>query len=687
MQFERFLLNDVLIDTQKMSVKVEGSWLPLEHKQLSLIKLLIENAPEPVSRDEIINQLWPNLIVSDNSVSQLVAQIRKTLSDTSKEPKFIKTVPRVGYQCIAVVADAPTFLERGKTPQQNVPFNWLFCGVLVGFLIACIVFFDVNLFKHEHKIKYVSRLTSSPGAEVYLNFSPNGRYLAYSQIVTGESQYDLVVHDLQTNTSHTIKSSRYSEQAPSWSEDGNWLVYYRYSPFSCEIRAVSVHNAIELWRLNRDMALLECNSAHNPQTIIWDHLNTLFVNEVDSGKKVLVKYNINKLKDNGLELSERKVVIEASEYDLSEGEIIYLSEGVWYKAKINNQGDLESSEEIDVQGKPYFGFSNNSFFSIGSDLELHFLGQNSATLYQPYGEISEISIDRNKGLIAHTEGKAEVNLYEYSTLSKQFTAISSNARIDTHASISLDGMQTAYVSEAAHAALQIEEVEIWLKHRYKSSPSLLTKLPKNDKPKLLLFSPNGEYLAVLSESNTLFIINTFSKIPRSVIKENSTLENIYWSNDGKSLHFKTVEDGRLQFWRHDIANSSNYLLPDSSQEYIPLMNKNDSFRAYLSDVEGYLFNALGGEVPLQQLSHSLQLYKPAIYDGGIYYVVRQGHQLSLYNYQIKGQNNHFVSDIGLHLYNVNAVLSLSTNYDGSYIIMNRVENLEKDIVLHEFTLD
>ncbi len=45
--------------------------------------------------------LWNDTIVSDNSVSQAITQLRKSLNDDKGTPRFIKTVPSVGYQLIA----------------------------------------------------------------------------------------------------------------------------------------------------------------------------------------------------------------------------------------------------------------------------------------------------------------------------------------------------------------------------------------------------------------------------------------------------------------------------------------------------------------------------------------------------------------------------------------------------------
>ncbi|WP_155730636.1 winged helix-turn-helix domain-containing protein [Pseudoalteromonas luteoviolacea] len=685
MQFERFLLNDVLIDTKKMRVKTAGKWTPIEHKQLALLRLLIYKAPEPVTRDEIIEQLWPNLIVSDNSVSQLIVQLRKVLGDTSKKPLFIKTVPKVGYQCIATFSHTPTLIEKSKTPNKNIPFHWMMGGIALGFSLALVILFDWKGDGSTQKIDYISRITSAPGAEVQLSFSPNGRYLAYSQIVSGSSQFDLAVYDLQTQTSHTVKSSGYSEQFPAWSADGNWLVYYRFGPFGCEVRALSVNNAIELWRLNKEVHLLECDGAHEPEKIIWYSKDSLLVNRAMSGKKALVKYDTF-IDDRGqLELRESQILQGVQHYDVLGDNLLYSNTNdEVFKSRVSFDGEAVELVGLGKISKPYFGLTESEVVSLTGDLRLHVGEQKTASIYKPYGKITELAVGRGSGHLAHTEGTAEVNLYLFNRNKAEFQAISSNSRVDTLASISSEGMQLAYVSTAPRVDPQIDHVEVWIKHRLKASPSLLTKMSKSDKPRLLLFSSDGEYLAILSEANTLFIINVFAKNPVAVVKENSSLRNIYWADDGKSIYYQTTESGEQQYWQYDVGSTGNYLLAENGNKPLPLSKKNISFDGFLLALKQYLFEVLEGQVSLEQLSSSIDLYRPAVHKNGIYYVIKQGHQLSLYNFNSVVQKNEFVADIGLHLYSMNVDLGLSTTEDGNQIILNRVENLEMDIVLHKF---
>lgn len=77
---------------------------------MRLLVCLAERAGEVVSIDELLNQVWPDVIVSSDSVYQAVASLRRLLGDNSKQPSYIETVPRLGYRMVATVSP---WVERG----------------------------------------------------------------------------------------------------------------------------------------------------------------------------------------------------------------------------------------------------------------------------------------------------------------------------------------------------------------------------------------------------------------------------------------------------------------------------------------------------------------------------------------------------------------------------------------------
>jgi DNA-binding winged helix-turn-helix (wHTH) protein len=74
--------------------------LPLIPRYFDLLVLLIERRPEAVHRRELLDGVWSDVVVSDNALNQAVRSLRRILGDDSREPRFIRTVARHGYQFV-----------------------------------------------------------------------------------------------------------------------------------------------------------------------------------------------------------------------------------------------------------------------------------------------------------------------------------------------------------------------------------------------------------------------------------------------------------------------------------------------------------------------------------------------------------------------------------------------------------
>jgi len=81
---------------------------PLIPRYLDLLILLLDRRHEAVSRRDIFDRVWSDVVVSDGALSQAVRTLRRTLGDDSREPAFIRTVSRHGYRFVfADVVEAP----------------------------------------------------------------------------------------------------------------------------------------------------------------------------------------------------------------------------------------------------------------------------------------------------------------------------------------------------------------------------------------------------------------------------------------------------------------------------------------------------------------------------------------------------------------------------------------------------
>jgi transcriptional activator of cad operon len=82
----------------------DGESARVEVRTMRVLMCLAEHAGEVVSIDDLLNQVWSDVIVAPDSVYQAVASLRRVLGDDPKQPTYIETVTRLGYRMVAKVS-------------------------------------------------------------------------------------------------------------------------------------------------------------------------------------------------------------------------------------------------------------------------------------------------------------------------------------------------------------------------------------------------------------------------------------------------------------------------------------------------------------------------------------------------------------------------------------------------------
>jgi DNA-binding winged helix-turn-helix (wHTH) protein len=83
------------LDTRQLFVK--GREVHITPKAFELLTLLSERAPKALTKNEIIEHLWPDTYVSEDALARLVADVRSALGDSARLPRWIRTVHGFGY--------------------------------------------------------------------------------------------------------------------------------------------------------------------------------------------------------------------------------------------------------------------------------------------------------------------------------------------------------------------------------------------------------------------------------------------------------------------------------------------------------------------------------------------------------------------------------------------------------------
>ena len=96
----RYRFADFMLSPQRRLLVREGREVPLIPRYFDLLLLLIEQRHVAVQRREIFDRVWAGVTVSESALSQAVRTLRRTLDDDPREPRFIRTVSRHGYQFV-----------------------------------------------------------------------------------------------------------------------------------------------------------------------------------------------------------------------------------------------------------------------------------------------------------------------------------------------------------------------------------------------------------------------------------------------------------------------------------------------------------------------------------------------------------------------------------------------------------
>lgn len=87
-----------VFDEAGWSLKADGRRVAVETKPLELLRALLERAGHVVSKDELLDSIWPDVTVVEASLPTAVYKLRVALGDNDRERRIIETVSGLGYR-------------------------------------------------------------------------------------------------------------------------------------------------------------------------------------------------------------------------------------------------------------------------------------------------------------------------------------------------------------------------------------------------------------------------------------------------------------------------------------------------------------------------------------------------------------------------------------------------------------
>jgi len=98
-----FRFVDITVREREFAIVKAGQVQQVEPKAFRVLLILIRNPNKLIAKEELLNAVWGDAAVTENSLARAIALLRRILGDNSRDPQFIETVASVGYRFLPAV--------------------------------------------------------------------------------------------------------------------------------------------------------------------------------------------------------------------------------------------------------------------------------------------------------------------------------------------------------------------------------------------------------------------------------------------------------------------------------------------------------------------------------------------------------------------------------------------------------
>lgn len=173
----------------------DGEYVELRPRSLAVLRLLAENAGRLVTKDEVIATVWGDVVVTDDSLTQCIADIRKAIGDEDR--RVLRTVPRRGYLLVPSLRGAQIAARAPDKPSLAVmPFVSIGGDDALGAGLATQI---INELARNKDLRLLARDSSFALANQNLTAQEIGEHLRARYLVEGTAQRsdDTLLVDVQ----------------------------------------------------------------------------------------------------------------------------------------------------------------------------------------------------------------------------------------------------------------------------------------------------------------------------------------------------------------------------------------------------------------------------------------------------------------------------------------------------------
>jgi DNA-binding winged helix-turn-helix (wHTH) protein len=118
---DRYRFGPFLLEPAIRRLLHDSAEITLPPKAFDILVLLVRARDRVLSKQELLDAVWPDTAVTENTLTQRIKEIREALEDDAQEPRFVRTVSRVGYRFVAEVTEVSVADAAASLPAEAAP--------------------------------------------------------------------------------------------------------------------------------------------------------------------------------------------------------------------------------------------------------------------------------------------------------------------------------------------------------------------------------------------------------------------------------------------------------------------------------------------------------------------------------------------------------------------------------------
>jgi Tol biopolymer transport system component/DNA-binding winged helix-turn-helix (wHTH) protein len=266
----RLRVGEHAVDVGALRIITQPDHPRLTGKAMAVLIELVRHAGETVTREQLFDRVWADRVITPDVLTQAIKELRRAFGDDAKPPRYIETIPRVGYRLLAPIgiltAEEPIVVtgvdefRANNDPEHGVAIDsspkmfsarawvWLLLAAIGLLLIVFVVLArrTPSSAQSQWRVSDLRTLTSDPGYEHRPAISPDGTRFVYAQYDPANNVDRLMMRAIdQTQAVRLTVAGKDFEEMSAWSPDGSQIVFERLGRERCKMFVASILGGTE----------------------------------------------------------------------------------------------------------------------------------------------------------------------------------------------------------------------------------------------------------------------------------------------------------------------------------------------------------------------------------------------------------------------------------------------------------